>query len=81
MTRPVALPRPACPRPCRLAAVLVLLAAAVPAAVAVARSIEIEDYAVDMRVDESGGLGITETIRLRFGASGTASSAPCRSRT
>ena len=66
MTRPVALPRPACPRPWRLAAVLVLLAAAVPAPVAVARSIEIEDYAVDIRVDGSGGLGITETIRLRF---------------
>lgn len=35
-------------------------------ATAAARSIDIEDFAVDLRVDESGGVDVTETIRLRF---------------
>lgn len=33
---------------------------------AVARSIEIEDFFVDVTVDESGGFDVVETLRLRF---------------
>jgi len=47
--------------------VAVLVACAVsPASATAARSIVIEDFALDLRVDESAGLALTETIRLRF---------------
>ena len=58
-TRPVAMVCNA------LTAVVVTLAAWAASPVA-ARSLVIEDFAVDLRVEESAGLAVTETIRVRF---------------
>jgi uncharacterized membrane protein YgcG len=46
-----------------VAAALLSLIAAGPA---LARSIEIDDFDVDIAVDETGGFDVTETLRLRF---------------
>lgn len=48
------------------AALVAAAVVAVPAGSASARSIEIEDFAVDVQVNESSDLDLTETIRLRF---------------
>ena len=50
----------------RALAGIVVACATVTAGSAVARSIEIDDFAVDLVVDEGGGLTVTETLRLRF---------------
>ncbi|MFM9058797.1 MAG: DUF2207 domain-containing protein [Planctomycetaceae bacterium] len=50
----------------RWIAAAVVACAVGSAAPAVARSIEIDDFLVDVAIDAQGGLDVTETIRLRF---------------